>query len=94
LDEIFNAGHFLAYTHGPIRHVARAPDASNETGPWAISADAVDAVGYRKTVTTEDLEGDLSDTDQEATGWKVDDDHCWCEECASTRKMLETQTSD
>ena len=94
MDEIFTAGHFLAYTHGPMRYVAKAPNANQEKGPWAISVDAIDAVGYRKNVTTEDLDGTLSDVDTQATHWKVDDDHCWCAECSGTRKMLETQGDD
>lgn len=73
-----------------MRYVAKAPNASKEDGPWSISVDAVDAVAYRKTVTTEDLEGTLTETDTAASHWKVDDDHCWCDECAGTRKMLET----
>jgi hypothetical protein len=91
LDDIFNAGHLVAFTHGPMRYVVRCPNPPKDDGYWPVAEDVIDAVAYRKRAEPGDLAGLLSDTDKEATHWKVDDDHCWCDECAGTRKMLETQ---
>ncbi len=91
LNEIFNAGHFVAFTHGPMRYVVRSSDPFKNDGFVPVADDVVEAVAYRKAVEPGDLAGALSETDMVATHWKVDDNHCWCDECSGTRKMLETQ---
>jgi hypothetical protein len=91
LEEIFSKGHFVAITPGPIRYVARCPFPPAGDGYWPVSGKTVDGVAYKKRVEAEDLDGSLSAADLTADTWNVDDGHCWCEECAASRKMLETQ---
>jgi hypothetical protein len=91
LDEIFGQGHRVAYTAGPMRHVVKAAKDGTDEGLWVISEDAMETVAYRKKVAVEDLAGTLSDDDKASGDWNVDDSFCWCDECSSSRKMLETQ---
>ncbi|RMG15707.1 MAG: hypothetical protein D6731_07730 [Planctomycetota bacterium] len=92
LQEIFGRGHFVAVASSPVRYVARCPFPPAGDGYWPVSAATLDGVAHRKRVEAEDLEGTLSADDLRSEHWKVDDSHCWCEECSASRKMLETQS--
>ena len=91
LDDVFNQGHHVAITRGPVRRVVHCQNAQGTEGMWPVADDALDAVVFRKRVEPSDLAGTLSDTDKTSTVWSADEDHCWCEDCHATRKMLETQ---
>lgn len=93
LEEIFAQGHCVAFTPGPMRFVVNASKGEGaEAEMWLVSEDAMDSIAYRKRVETEDLAGTLSDDDKGKDTWAVDDSYCWCDDCAASRKMLETQS--
>ncbi len=93
LEEIFAEGHLVAFTPGPMRFVVNASKGEGgEVGMWLVTEEAMDAIAYRKRVETEDLAGTLGDDDKGSDAWNVDDSFCWCEDCAASRKMLETQS--
>jgi hypothetical protein len=90
LEDVFKQGHSVAVTRGPLRRVVHCPNTQGTTGMWPVADDALEAVVFRKKVEPGDLAGTLSDADKAADTWSADEDHCWCEECHATRKMLET----
>ncbi len=90
LAEIFKKGHRVAVERSQSRVVVHCLQDGGDEGSWLISLDTLPRVAYRRKVDPDDLSGMVSNADRAGEGWSVDDKNCWCDNCHTMRKMLET----